>query len=359
MILRGSVVVYWAAQAVVLLSCSGPEAVDREGSPSPSNSAPWVAPPMASGPLPKPGATLEAGLVPPPEGVDCDSSKSLGPVRVWRLSDQQYVNVVRDIFGVKLAAEVTEVALAGGEYSNLSELARVTPSATFAYQGAARIAASAAVQRHAERFFPCDLEAPPTTCVDAFIRNRVARAFGRPLTDVEAKELVALYDVGAQESPRVGLRMLIEATLQSASFLYRTEIGLPVADGPSGRVTLTTYELAEALSFALLDSVPDNTLWEKAADGTLAAPEVWAAEVDRLLETPAVQANLAQKAGYWLPVERILRTEKGHSALSGVHRRTEGKPAPQRSGVRQRGDVRRQSVRLVGLVSSLCRPADL
>jgi hypothetical protein len=235
---------------------------------------------------------------------------SLAPARVWRLSDDQYVNVVRDVFGVILPAEVTEATVTGGEFSNLSEVVVVSPNAAFAYQSAARIAALAATNAHAERFLQCDFSAPSNACVDTFIRNRIARAFGRPLADAEASNLLAVYEVGAKESPKVGLRLLLEAALQSPSFLYRTEIGAPAEGGARGRVTLTTYELAEALSFAFLDTVPDDALWQKAADGTLGAPAVLAAEVDRLLDLPSVQANLAEKAGFWLGVERIQRTQK-------------------------------------------------
>jgi hypothetical protein len=75
--------------------------------------------------------------------------------------------------------------------------------------------------------------------------------------------------------------------------------------GPTAKTKLTPFELAGAVAFALLDSIPDDPLWARALDGTLATPAVLEAEVDRLLATPAAQANLAAKASFWLGVEKV------------------------------------------------------
>ncbi len=154
-------------------------------------------------------------------------------------------------------------------------------------------------------FLPCGTAAPSDTCVERFIRNRVARAFGRPLADGEVQDLLGIYHVGLMtESASAGIRLIIEATLQSPSFIYRTELGAGAA-GNTKKVTLSAHELATAVSFALLDSVPDDQLWAKAESNALLQPAVLAAEVDRLLGLPVVQANLGAKAGYWLGVEKL------------------------------------------------------
>src|SRR4029079_1894185 len=65
------------------------------------------------------------------------------------------------------------------------------------------------------------------------------------------------------------------------------------------------FEVAGAVGFALLDSIPDDQLWARAQDGTITNPQVLAQEGDRLLMTPAVRANLAAKASFWLGVEKL------------------------------------------------------
>jgi hypothetical protein len=219
------------------------------------------------------------------------------------------VNVVRQVFGVNMPAEITEAEAGAGEFTNLSELSVANPPTVFSYQVAARQAAEQATASHLTTFLPCG-NPPSDACVEQFIRNRVARAFGRPLVDAEVQGLMAVYRAGAMDGPAVGVKLVIEATLQAPSFIYRSELGAPVTGGPTAKVKLTSHQLASALAFGLMDSVPDETLWQRAQDGTLLQPPVLAAEVDRLLAMPEVKANLAHKAGFWLGIEKMHRTEK-------------------------------------------------
>jgi len=203
--------------------------------------------------------------------------------------------------------EVTQADTHSDEFSNFSEAPELTvqPNTVAAYQTMAHAAAQTAVAANLGVFLPCSKTAPTDACVTEFVRNRVSRAFGRPLADSEVTDLIGVYHVGAQESPSAGVRLVIEATLQSPSFLYRTELGTPTAGGPAAKTKLTVFELADAVAFALLDSVPDDALWARAQDGTLANADVLAKEVDRLLATPTVQANLAAKASFWLGIEKL------------------------------------------------------
>jgi len=239
----------------------------------------------------------------------CTSGTALANARIWRLSDAQYVNAVRQLFGVTAGPHITqseEVA----EFTNLSELVPVSNPAVAAYQVSAKDIARQAVKSHFDQFMACGTD---DSCVQQFVRNRVARAFGRRLDDQEVAGYLTLYHQGLMESAQAGVRLMIEATLQSPSFLYRTELGTPTAGGPTGQITLTPHEIATSLAFSLTNSVPDESLWQKADTGAIAKPEVFAAEVDRLLEMPETKANLTQLAGYWLGLEKLKLTEKDTS----------------------------------------------
>jgi hypothetical protein len=96
----------------------------------------------------------------------------------------------------------------------------------------------------------------------------------------------------------------MEAALIHPAFLYRSEIGAGAA-AATGKVQLTPYELASALSFAMLNSAPDPALWSKALDGSITQPSVLAGEVARLLSVPAVQTNLTKKVSYYLDFETL------------------------------------------------------
>jgi hypothetical protein len=239
--------------------------------------------------------------------ASCSPNQALAKARIWRLTDAQYVNAVRQVFGVSSGPEVTEVDAHLPDYTNFSELTIVSDGIVAKYQSAARDLARQAVKSHLAEFMPCGTT---DECAVQFVRNRIARAFGRRLDDAEVTGYVDLYRTGSQQSPQDGVRLMIEAALQSPSFIYRTELGSPVVGGPTGQVTLTAHEVATSLSFSLTNSVPDDQLWQKADSNALLDPAVLAAEVDRLLDLPETKSHLSHLAGYWLGVERLKGTEK-------------------------------------------------
>ena len=239
----------------------------------------------------------------------CTDGVALASARIWRLSDDQYVNAVRQLFGVTAGPHITQVE-AVAEFTNLSELSPVSNNTVASYQTAAKDIARQAVTSHFDKFMACGTT---DSCVQQFVRNRVARAFGRRLDDTEVAGYVDLYHQGLTESPQTGVRLMIEATLQSPSFLYRTELGTPTPGGGKGQVSLTPHEIATLLAFSLTNSVPDEELWQKADTGEIASPDVYNQEVERLLELPETKTNLTQLAGYWLGIEKLKLTEKDTS----------------------------------------------
>ena len=153
---------------------------------------------------------------------------------------------------------------------------------------------------------------PDAACVGKFIRAKVPRAFRRPLEEEEIVDLEALYQSGLEDGPAVGVRLVLEEVLQSPFFIWRTELGggLSKAATKTSAVRLTPYEMASAMSFFLADSAPDDALWSKAQAGTLAEPDVLAAEADRLMALPEVKSNLWKKAGAWLGIGKTREIHK-------------------------------------------------
>ena len=84
-----------------------------------------------------------------------------------------------------------------------------------------------------------------------------------------------------------GVRVLIEALLQSPHFLYRVEVGR----GRNGStVDLSGFEIASRLSYMIWNTMPDDALLDEAERGNLATPEQIAAQAMRLLEDPRGRA---------------------------------------------------------------------
>ena len=235
------------------------------------------------------------GVDEPP--VDC----TLLDRRIHRLSSRQYGNAIRDLFGLSEAptltsvSEVPEALFPGGA-------AKITTPIAYELQTVAHASAQEAV---ALGVATCGPTEAAETCVEAFIRDRGARAFRRPLTDGEVAGLLGVFATGFDEDGTYegGIELVIATLLQSPSFLYRRELGNPV--GEDRRYVLDDFEIASALSFFLLDSIPDDPLWNAAADGRLSDDADLRAEIERLLELPRVRANLTRVFMRWFETHQL------------------------------------------------------
>jgi hypothetical protein len=234
----------------------------------------------------------------------CRSDASLAPARISLITEAEYTNMIRDAFGVAFVPETMPVNT--GDYP-LDESASVA-SADIAKQYLR------AADQVAGKLKPCGDAAPSAACVETFLREKLPRLWKRPVTDAEIAGLITIFNGGLPDGAQRALNLMMEAALGSGAFLYRTEIGAD-ASGTTGSVPLTPYELANALSFSLLASVPDDALWAKAADGSITRPSVLSAEVERLLALQPARDMLTKKVSYYLDVEKIPVVSKDATAF--------------------------------------------
>ena len=101
--------------------------------------------------------------------------------------------------------------------------------------------------------------------------------------------LLQVYDAGAVTSFSKGIELVVAATLQSADFLYRTELGAP-ADRRGDHPHAVRSGVGALVH--LPRSAPDAGLYAAAQAGTLATDQGVATEVDRLLGLPAVKERV-------------------------------------------------------------------
>jgi Protein of unknown function (DUF1592)/Protein of unknown function (DUF1588)/Protein of unknown function (DUF1595) len=237
-----------------------------------------------------PGTTGGGGLM-------CNANTSFASARIGLLTDDQYVNAVRDVFGVTFDGDVTTVKSPSGEYGIVETAAVSTLTMAQAYMRAA--------DQVSTKVKPCGTAAVTATCMEQFLRSKLPLAWRRPVTDAEIRGLIdTIFTPALVDGAPRAVQLTMEAALASPAFLYRSEIGQGVAAG-TAKVTLTPYELASAVSFALTNSSPDTQLWSKALDGTIAQDAVLLAEVDRLMALPAVRDNLKKKVSYYLNFEKV------------------------------------------------------
>jgi hypothetical protein len=274
---------------------TGPKA----GGPSSTGGGNGVAPPGGGSSATGPG----------PTNVDPQScSQSLPAARIWRISDQQYVTAVADLLPGATAPEITTPGRSRAEFINVADLYPVSGALAVDLRTAAKaIAASTVGAADLGKRLGC-AGAVDRGCASAFVQRFVARAFRRPLEPVESEAFTKLFDFGTTTSVNDGVRLVIEATLQAPSFLYRTELGR-AGDAGKPATALTPFELASSLSFFFLDSIPDDGLWQAAMDGSLARPEIYERETKRLLGLPRVRQNLAHVFMKWIGLGAGVTTE--------------------------------------------------
>jgi Protein of unknown function (DUF1592)/Protein of unknown function (DUF1588)/Protein of unknown function (DUF1595) len=250
------------------------------------------------------GSSASGGSAP-----TCAQGASFAPARLSLISDDQYRNIVHDVFGVTFPASVNVTTLpsTSGSYP-YNENAQVQTTTVQAYRRAADQVAALMTSMP-----PCATGAVNATCLETYLRSTLPRAWRRPVSDTEIAGLISIFNGGAPDGPSRQIQLTMDAALLHPAFLYRSEIGTNAA-AATGKVQLTPYELASAVSFPLLNSVPDAELWAKAQDGSLTQPQVLAAEVNRLMALPTVRANLMKKASYYLDFETLPFVKKDATA---------------------------------------------
>jgi hypothetical protein len=224
-----------------------------------------------------------------------------------RLTHAQWENSVRDLLrlgsrpGLSGAFEPdTSVSL----FDNNSRALRVSSDLWTNYQAAAetvaeQLSADSAAMANA---LPDDLPADATERSRAVVAELGRRAYRRALSNEELDAHLALFDQGAAHFKEMnafdaGVRMLIEALLQSPHFVYRIETGIG-RDG--NRVQLGDFEIATRLSYMLWNTMPDDTLLAEAERGALNTPDQIAAQAARMLDDPRGQAMLDRFHGQLL-----------------------------------------------------------
>ena len=254
----------------------------------------------------------------PAPDAECEDGEGVpAPLpNLVRLTHRQYDNTIRDLVGIDdhpSSVFLPDVSLAG--FDNNAELLAVGDRLARDYRRAAEDLAGRVVadpELFAE-IVPCDPATGDAGCADAFIRWFGGRAFRRALRDDEREVYAALfanapglYVEGTDFAQ--GIRLVLEAMLQSPHFLYRVELSSP-QDGEA-MAPLSSFEIATRLSYMFWNSTPDDELLAAAADGLLDDPAGIAEQAERLLADPRATDPVADFHAQWLQVREYLDVAK-------------------------------------------------
>lgn len=255
-------------------------------------------------------ATSSGGTstVPLPDGTD---PVALIPARIRRLSNAEYDSTAHSLLGSETRpgqSFAPDARQAGFTVNDAQRVDAVLVKQLFA---AAETLAVEARPRFGE-LAPCDSADAAESCAAEFIQTFGSKAYRRPLDSAEAEGLLEVYRVGAEgTSYEDGIELVIRALLQSAGFLYLTELGSG-ARNEDGSVALTAYELANSLSYLITAGPPDQTLVDAALSGKLGTPEGRVEELLRLRDEARSESDvrLTRLIREWLELDRIENTAK-------------------------------------------------
>jgi len=215
-----------------------------------------------------------------PEGIgDPSTPNGVGwSTRFPKLSNAQWENTVKDLFYLDaitgFAEDFTQEPLDKSYTSVAASELTVGQAAWSRYQtGAEKVAASVVGNEATLAKILGAASGDENAQAKAFIASFGMRAYRRPLTPDESDLYLALFAQGPQlvggDAMKAGVRLVIEAMLQSPHFLYRVESSDKIDPEVKRKAWLSGYEVATRLSYALWDSMPSDALFEAAKAGEL------------------------------------------------------------------------------------------
>jgi hypothetical protein len=231
-----------------------------------------------------------------------------GRVVAHRLNNVEYDNTVRDLVGIDLKPSSTygfpDDAYVEG-FDNNADALTAPPLLLEKLQTATEAIVSAALSTSAgnaavrSRIMVCDpAKTGESACAGQILATFASRAFRRPVTAADMSSYAQLVDVAKSvgDGFEQGIAAGMEAILLSPRFLFRIEAN----PGVGHNAPLDDYEVASRLSYFLWSSMPDDTLFARAASGGLHDGASIVDEVHRMLADPRASALVDNLAGEWL-----------------------------------------------------------
>jgi hypothetical protein len=242
-----------------------------------------------------------------------EASQDAGAPRavLRRLTHSQYNNTVRDLLGDQTAPanQFPPEDFVNG-FKDQYDGQNLSPLLAEAYSTAAeKLARNAFRNGDTHGLIPCKASAG---CRVQFIRGFGLRAFRRPLDAGEVRRYAALF---MRETDFLkGAQLVVEAMLQSPSFLFRLD--------DTANPQWKPYATASRLSYAVWDSMPDADLMNAAARGELATPPGFEKMARHMLSDPRAHQALDEYVSQWLRFDRLLTSSRDRRRYPKFSRET-------------------------------------
>ena len=222
-----------------------------------------------------------------------------GPPMVQRLTENQYRQIIADVFGddIRIVGRFEPIVRKEGLIEVGTNAATVTPAGFEQFDAMARNITSQLFEpgRRA-RTLSCKPQtdnAPDDTCAGQVLAKYGRLLFRRPLTVDELKARVSVAHNATVVSGNFyeGLQFALATELEMPEFVFRIDSVEADPDHP-GRMRLDAYAKASRLSFLLWNTAPDEELLNAAERGDLNSQRGLTRQVDRLLASPRLEAGI-------------------------------------------------------------------
>jgi len=234
--------------------------------------------------------------LPPVDQKLCTTTSVPGRVGLQRLTSRQMENTLRDLLGITVTLPTTfsRDDQMGG-YVSLPETQLMSSQFVDMQMDFIFDLADKVVTQAPAVVISCAY-ANSATCVDKIISDFLVRAYRRPLRTDEKTSFVTQYN-NFSGTAQEKMKVVIASILFSPQFLYREITNPP--PGSSNYLALSSYELANRLSYFAWETMPDAQLFAKAQSGDLSKPEVLTAELQRMMQSPRIEALARSLAEQW------------------------------------------------------------
>jgi hypothetical protein len=248
---------------------------------------------------PKAGSAHESAAV-PASTIDTGPAQAALPLRVTLLSQDQYFNLLSYLFGPDIrtvGAHFAPFMRTGGLLEVGAFNAGVSTEQVEEFQRtAAAVAAKVVSPEYRDFVIPCRprrADRADPACARQFLTSVGALLYRRPLSAALQAEVVKRANVSADrlEDFYAGLGLALEGMLMAPEVHFVIDKAEPDPAQP-GHWRLDAYTLASRLSLLLWNSPPDADLLTAAQRGELATAAGRARVVDRMLESPRLEAGV-------------------------------------------------------------------
>lgn len=155
------------------------------------------------------------------------------------------------------------------------------------------------------------------TCFDTFLSGKAPFIFRSALLSNDNSRIWTA--VSRSTNIVEQLKITVQVLLNDPRFLYHLELGDSAVDA-NGLIALTSYEVANRLSYGMTSAPPDTALWADAVQNRLKSLATVSTHVDRISQTQAFRTRVINFVKFYMGAENTGTAPVGVTEfMSGIN----------------------------------------